>query len=166
MPFTPFHLGPALLFGVVLFRWLDLPTFLAANVAVDTRAALIFFGYLNGRLHGSLHTFIFGTVLALVLSASVYSVKPTLNRIFALFRLKQAREWQPIVIAAMTGVFLHICLDAMLYTDIQPFYPSSFNPFFGLLSAFDVYGLCVIAFILGVVVYASKLLLPHVSPSR
>jgi membrane-bound metal-dependent hydrolase YbcI (DUF457 family) len=165
MPFTPFHFGPALLFGIVLFRWLDFPTFLVANVIVDARATLIFFGYFDGHYHGPLHTFIFGTILALVLSASVYSTKPFLNRILALVRLEQPRAWGPIVTAAVAGVFLHICLDSMLYTDIQPFYPTSFNPFFGLLSPFVVYGLCVLAFVLGVVAYGGKLFFPRITSS-
>ena len=165
MPFTPFHFGPALLLGIALFRWLDFPTFLVANVIVDARATLIFFGYFDGQYHGPLHTFVFGTILALVLSASVYSTKPFLNRILALIRLEQPRAWGPIVTAAVTGVFLHICLDSMLYTDIQPFYPTSFNPFFGLLSPFVMYGLCVLAFVLGVVAYGGRLLLPRITSS-
>lgn len=164
MPFTPFHLGPALLFGILLFRWVDFPTFLAANVVVDIRAALIFFGFLNGRLHGPLHTFVFGTMLALVLSVSVYSMKPFLNRILAPFQLEQTRAWRNVVAAALGGVFLHICLDSMLYTDIRPFYPTPFNPFFGLLSTFEVYGLCVLAFVFGVIAYGGRLLFPRLAP--
>lgn len=163
MPFTPFHLGPALLFGVVLFRWLDFPTFLAANVVVDVRAALIYFGYFDGRLHGPLHTFAIGTVLALVLSVSVYAAKPLCNRVLAPFRLDQDRAWRTVVAAALGGVYLHICLDSMLYTDIRPFFPSAFNPFFGLLSSFEVYGLCVLAFVLGAVAYVGRLVHPQFS---
>lgn len=166
MPFTPFHLGPALLFGILLFRWLDLPTFLIANVVVDIRATLIFFGYLEGQLHGPLHTFLVGTVLALVLSASVYFAKPFFNRILGPFRLEQARAWQPIVTAAIAGIFLHICLDSVMYTEIQPLYPTSYNPFVALLSAFEVYALCMIAFVLGVVAYSGKLLLPRITPDN
>lgn len=165
MPFTPFHLGPALLFGIVLFRWFDFPTFLVANVVVDIRAALVLFGYLDGRLHGPLHTFVFGTVLALVLSTSVYSSKAVLNSILAPFRLEQDKAWRSIVTAAIAGVFLHICLDSMLYTDIRPFYPTSFNPFFGLISTFDMYGLCVLALVLGVIAYGGRLLLPRFASS-
>ncbi|WP_160135725.1 hypothetical protein [Halococcus salsus] len=159
MPFTLFHLGPALLFAILLFRWLDFPAFLAANVIVDIRAILVFFGYLNGRLHGPLHTFMLGALLALILSVSVYFAKPVLNRTLGPFQLEQDRAWQPIVTAAITGVFLHICLDSMLYTDIQPFYPTSFNPFFGLLSVFNVYTLCVVAFALSMIAYGGRLFL-------
>lgn len=165
MPFTPYHLGPALLFGIVLFRWLDFPTFLSANVVVDIRIALIFFGPLTGRLHGPLHTFVFGTILALVLSVSVYSVKPLLNRLLSRFHLEQPTAWRPIVAAALGGVFLHICLDSMLYTDIRPFYPTPFNPFFGLLSPSAVYGLCGLAFGCGVIAYGGRLLYPRIVPS-
>jgi hypothetical protein len=86
MPFTPFHLGPGLVFGIVLFRWLDFPTFITASIVVDLRATLVFFGILEGRLHGPLHTFVFGTILAIVLSAGVYSSKSGLNRLLAPFQ--------------------------------------------------------------------------------
>jgi len=38
MPFTLYHLGPALLLGLLFRRRLDLPTFLVANVVVDLEA--------------------------------------------------------------------------------------------------------------------------------
>ena len=41
MPFTPLHLGPALFFGMVLLRYIDLPTFLVANVIVDIEPLVI-----------------------------------------------------------------------------------------------------------------------------
>jgi len=44
MPFTPFHLGPGLLLGVLLYRHLDLGTVLAASIAVDLRTVLVFSG--------------------------------------------------------------------------------------------------------------------------
>ena len=158
MPFTPYHLGPALLFGVLLFRWFDFPTFLAANVVVDIRAALVYLGYLDGTLHGPLHTFAIGSVLALVLSAVVYVIKPMFNRVFAPLELAQERRWRAVVAAAMVGVSLHICLDSMLYTDIRPLFPLEYNPLFGVLGSVAVYGLCLLAFVLGTVAAAGRLL--------
>ena len=35
MPFTPYHFGPHGCVGLVLKRYLDLPVFMLANVAVD-----------------------------------------------------------------------------------------------------------------------------------
>jgi hypothetical protein len=150
MPFTPFHIGPAVLFGVVLFRRLDFPTVLVASVIVDLRATLIFVGAFSGRLHGPLHTFVGGTALALGCAIGVYSVSPALNRLCAPLGLAQSRTWRTIVPAALGGVWVHIVLDAILYTDIQPFVPAAINPLYGLLSVGTVYGLCIVAFGAGV----------------
>jgi len=40
MPFTPFHLGPALLLGLMLSKYIDLATFLFANILVDLEPLL------------------------------------------------------------------------------------------------------------------------------
>ena len=40
MPFTPFHLGPGLLLGLLLLSYVDLPTFLLASVIVDVEPFL------------------------------------------------------------------------------------------------------------------------------
>ena len=40
MPLTPFHLGPGLLFGLLLFRYIDFPTSLIASVIVDVEPIL------------------------------------------------------------------------------------------------------------------------------
>lgn len=41
MPLTPFHLGPALLLGLIFLRYVDFPTFLVANVIVDIEPMFI-----------------------------------------------------------------------------------------------------------------------------
>ncbi len=64
MALAPFHLGPALLAGVVPYRFLDLPTVLAGSVVVDVRAALVVFGPLDGPVHGVLTTFVGATAVA------------------------------------------------------------------------------------------------------
>ncbi len=35
MPFTPFHFGPSAVIALPLNRYIDIPTFLLANIAVD-----------------------------------------------------------------------------------------------------------------------------------
>lgn len=58
MPFTPFHFGPGILLGLLLLRYLDFPTFVAANVMIDWRAALVFLDLMDGPLHGWVHTYL------------------------------------------------------------------------------------------------------------
>ncbi len=70
MPFTPFHLGPALLFGLVLFSYLDFPTFMVANVIVDIEPFMIIALGLDLPLHGFFHSFLGGVIVSLLLTWS------------------------------------------------------------------------------------------------
>lgn len=148
MPFTPFHFGPALLFGVPLRRRLDFLTFLVANVVVDVRATLVFFGVLTGRIHGPLHTYIGATLLAVVLAGGVLGcarwAPDVMNRVSS-----RPDSVGAVVLASITGTWLHVTLDSVLYLDIQPFAPLSVNPLYGATSMGVIYAGCVLALGLG-----------------
>ncbi|RRJ32972.1 hypothetical protein [Halocatena pleomorpha] len=150
MPFTPFHFGPALLFGVPLRRRLDFVTFLIANVIVDSRATLVFFDVLSGRIHGPLHTYLGATLLAGVLAGGVIVCarwRPAvMDRISS-----RPGSVGAVLLASVTGTWLHVTLDSILYTDIQPFAPLSINPLYGTTSMLSIYAGCVFALGLGVV---------------
>lgn len=127
MPFTPFHFGPALLIGYPLRQRLDLATFLIANVIVDVRAMLVFFGVLSGPLHGPLHTYLGAFVLALVLAGSVLLVA----RRYPLLAQQVSSRPESVTavsLASVSGTWLAVTLDAVLYPDMQPFYPLVGNP--------------------------------------
>jgi membrane-bound metal-dependent hydrolase YbcI (DUF457 family) len=55
--------------------------------------------------------------------------------------------------AGALGTGLHILLDTPLYSDITPFFPIMANPFYSPALAPEIYGLCVIAGVLGIVYY-------------
>jgi len=78
MPFTPFHLGPGLLFGLLLLGYIDFPTFLVASVIVDVEPFLVLTLNLNYPLHGFLHSFLGGTLLAFLVAAAMSKVRSTL----------------------------------------------------------------------------------------
>lgn len=148
MPFTPFHFGPALLFGVPLRRRLDFVTFLVGNVIVDVRATLVFFGILSGRLHGPLHTYLGATLLAGVLASGVLAcarwAPDVMDRISS-----RPDSVGAVLLASVTGTWLHVTLDSVLYLDIRPFAPLSINPLYGMTSMIVIYAGCVLALGLG-----------------
>ena len=148
MPFTPFHFGPGLLFGFPLRRRMDFVTFLIANVIVDVRATLVFFGFLSGPLHGPLHTYLGAFVLALVLAGSVHLFS---RRFPSIAQRVSSRPTSvsAVGLASIAGTWSHVTLDAILYPAMQPFYPLSGNPWYGLTSPFVIYGLCTLAFLIG-----------------
>lgn len=158
MPFTPYHFGPALLVGLVLFRRLDLPTFVVANVVVDVRAALVYFGHLDGPLHGPLTTLTGGAVVAALLAAAVYPVRPWIDPVLDRVGLAQSRSAARVAVAALAGVWLHVALDATLYADVRPFAPfASANPLLGAFPSTAVYLACIAAGLLGAALYALHL---------
>jgi len=147
MPFTPFHLGPALLLGVLLFYWVDLPTLLAASVLVDVRAVAVVYGPLSGPTHGILTTFVGGTFLALLLGGFVLALPQAVQQFPSRFRLARTAQPAPVFLGALLGVASHVVLDAMLYADVQPFWPLVTNPFLlePSVAVGAVYGGCVVA---------------------
>jgi len=128
LPFTPFHLGPGLLFGLLLFNYLDLPTFLVASVIIDIEPLLALSLNLNYPPHGYLHTFMGGTIIALLLATVMSRVRGALAPLMSLFTLEQRTSFKGIVLASLSGIFSHILLDSPLYSDIRPFYPLESNP--------------------------------------
>ncbi|MDY6761678.1 MAG: hypothetical protein SVY41_01390 [Candidatus Nanohaloarchaea archaeon] len=153
MPFTLFHLGPAALLGLAFYRYLDLPTFLAANVIVDVRAALILLGPWEGQFHGPLQTFAGGTVIALLLAAAVYRFYGPVQQVMEWFDLGQVRDRGRILAAAVLGIWLHIVLDSMLWSDMQPFAPFTWNLFLGVAGLPAVHIAAIAAGLVAVPVY-------------
>lgn len=157
MPLTPFHLGIGLFVGFVFYRWLDFPTLCIATIIVDTRAILIVFGPLEGSLHGPLHTVLGGTFLACALAVVMFATKPAWNQVCALVGLAQKRSAYRIGAASLIGVYSHLILDAMMHADMQPLYPFSVNPLLGLVSTSDIYLVCFLGFLFGVIFYMAHL---------
>jgi hypothetical protein len=160
MPLTPFHLGPALFFGLLFFRFIHLPAFLIASVIPDLEPFLVLFLGLNYPLHGFFHSFLGGSVLAFSLSLVMIAADKKFQKITSYFKLGQKYSRKGILLASFSGIYLHILLDSPLYTDIRPLFPLTVNPFYGssMFIGFEVYGFCVISFFLGICLYAYKVL--------
>ena len=161
MPFTLFHLGPALPFGLLLLRYIDFPTFLVASVIADIEPFLVLTLGLNYPLHSFLHSFLGGTLLAFLLAAAMSKLRSSLSPLMSFLKLEQKLSFKSVLSASLFGVYLHILLDSPLYSDIRPFYPFDFNPFLSnsMFIGFEVYTLCTLSFIGGAVVYAIRLFL-------
>lgn len=160
MPFTPFHFGPALLFGLILYNYLDFPTFMIANVIIDVEPLIILTMGLNLPLHGFFHSFMGGTVISFILFFVMMRIRKFFEGLMGLFNLEQSWSQKSIVVAALSGVYLHIVLDSRLYTDIKPFFPSTWNPFFrdSMFSGFEVYGFCVFSALAGIILFFFKII--------
>jgi len=161
MPFTPFHLGPALGFGLPLRKYLHVPTFLAANILVDVEPFLVLSFGLDYPLHGHLHTFIAAFVLGLALGYAMFLLERFLRPLYKTFLLESndTPRWESFIVAGVLGTMLHVLLDSPLYDDIRPFYPSLANPLYHSASSSEVYSFCVWIGMFGVVFYIALLVL-------
>jgi len=106
-----------------------------------------------------LHTFLGGSIVAIVTAIILYFLKKPIQKVMSVFRLSQDSSFKKIILTSFFGVFSHILLDAFLYEEMNPFYPFKDNPFLGLFSSFNVYLFCSISFLIGVLIYLIRLFL-------
>ena len=136
MPFTPYHLGIALLIGVLFYKYIDLISVLVGSVILDVWPFLVVFLHLPYPLHGVSHSFLIAVMWAVVL---------------IVVRLKspffKKKSLKVISLSALIGTFSHVVLDTPLYKDIVPFWPSSRNPFLGLYVYSDAVLFCSVCFV-------------------
>ncbi|RJS90002.1 hypothetical protein CW700_02355 [Candidatus Bathyarchaeota archaeon] len=161
MPFTPFHLGPALLFGLLLFPHLDLPTFLLSNVIVDLEPFLVLVLGLRWPLHGPFHSYTLGTLVALGTALLMLLMMPLTRPLTSLFRLPQDSSPRKVAVTSLLGLYLHLTLDAFLYSEMNLLYPLRGNPLLGLASLHAVYQFCTLCFPLALLLYLYRLLSPR-----
>ena len=161
MPFTPYHLGPGLFVGLLFLRFIDFPTFLVASIIVDVEPFLVLTLNLNYPLHGFFHSFLGGTLVALPLALVMYQVRDKLSPLLSFFRLDQKVSFKRVLVAALSGIYVHILLDSRGYTDIQPFYPSTYNPLLttGIFAGLDSYMYCIWSFFGAAIIYIIRLIL-------
>ena len=161
MPFTPYHLGPALLFGLLFLGFIDFPTFLVANAIVDVEPFLVLALNLNYPLHGFFHSFLGGTSVAVLLALIMHQIRDKLSPLLSFSKLEQKISFMRIIVAALSGIYIHILLDSRIYSDIQPFYPSTYNPLLttGIFAGLDAYVFCIWCFFGAIIVYIIRLLL-------
>jgi len=126
-------------------------------VIVDVEPFFVLVLNLNYPLHGFLHTFLGGTIVAIILSGILYRFRGAMNKIMGVFKLSQESSFKTILFSCIVGVYFHIFLDSFLFADIKPFLPLDTNPLYGLVSYNLMYLFCGSSFVLGGLLYAVKL---------
>jgi len=159
MPFTPYHFGPALLIGVLLFPFIDFTTIVVSSVILDLEPLAVIFFDLPIPLHAFFHTYAGATIVALILAIGIYPFRRYLNELVALFGLRQESSFRHIIPAGFIGTYSHVLLDSFLYAEMNPFFPLLGNPFVGILAGGLVYNLCLVLGILGFFAYLLRVLL-------
>ncbi|MBS7615348.1 hypothetical protein KEJ18_06440 [Candidatus Bathyarchaeota archaeon] len=129
MPLTPFHIGPGLFIPLLLFNIIDLPTFLIASVVLDIEPFIVLSLNLNYPIHGFFHTFLRGSIVALLLAFFMVKARKMFSPFMSIFKLYQKWLNKTIFSASFSGIYLHLFLDAQMHRDMQPFFPLATNQF-------------------------------------
>jgi len=159
MPFTPFHLGPALFLGSLLSKFLNFPALAVASVIVDLEPLFVLLLGLDSPLHGFFHSFLGGSIAAIAVALAMQGISGPVAKWTKLPGLGQETSLKKTAVASFLGVYSHVVLDALLYNEMRPFYPLDMNPFFLQSSSADmyVYSLCVLLFLAGLALYCIRM---------
>lgn len=153
MPFTPYHIGPALLVGLPARRWLHAPTLILASVAVDVEPLYVIVTGVDYPLHGYLHTFLGAAALGLLVGVLMRVLDDLLAPLWRLLRLAGGRGLPSFLAAGVAGAVVHVLLDAPLYPEMAPLYPLPGNPLYNPSLHLPVYRFCELAWLLGLALY-------------
>lgn len=158
MPFTPFHMGAAMLVKPGAGSRFSVIAFALAQVIIDIEPG-IEMARGSDVLHGPSHT-IFGAIL---IAAAVAAISPWLaSRIVRRWNQEVRHhklDWlteseqvgrTAVIAGAFFGTLSHLVLDSMMHHDIHPLAPfSNANPLIGLVSHDGVYQMCVVIGVIG-----------------
>lgn len=145
MPFTPFHMGSGIFIKAILQGSFSLMVFGWSQIVMDLQPLWVLLNG-HGHLHGFSHTFIGGSLLAVISALSGKYLSE-----FGLIILKISKASQPIkiswlvaFISAFVGCFSHVILDGIMHSDVQPFYPVTLNnPMLGYVSVASLHKFCL-----------------------
>jgi len=142
-----------------LQRYIDVPVFIAANIVVDIEPLLVMIYGFDYPLHGYVHTFIFGGLAGVLFGCAMFPFRKIIGRAMTLAGLPYSTSLVKLAVSGMLGAWIHILFDAPLYSDIRPFYPVPANPFYGIVPAAAVYGICALLLLISLFIYLMMLYL-------
>ena len=157
MPFTPYHLGPALLVALILYSILDAPAFIIASIILDIEPLVILIQGHNSPLHGTFHSLTMSIPVALVLSFIMYALRNITGSLLEKLNLPQKSNLTKIIYSSILGVWIHVFLDSFLYSDLTLLYPFKWNPMLGLVPANSVYIFCIICSFIAFITYLIRI---------
>jgi len=155
MPVTPFHLGPGVAFKAIGGRHFSFMVFGGSQVLMDIEPLI---GMLTNKpiLHGPTHTLLGALVIGTIAGIIGRPISTVVLR-----RLSIAHypfTWLASFIGAYVGTFSHVILDAIMHSDMSPWWPiASGNQLLGLISYGYLHIACILAGIFGTVVVAIRL---------
>ncbi len=153
MPFTPFHVGPAVPVKAILDKKFSLLVYAWAQVVMDLQPLIVILTG-RGRTHGITHTFAGAAVLGAVavVTGKVLS-EFVLNLLSFGKRPKVVIPWRVAILSGLVGTFSHVLLDALVYSDMSPFWPFTDEGFPIGVGSYEMIAFCVVSGVVGLVVW-------------
>nr|WP_250647795.1 zinc dependent phospholipase C family protein [Sessilibacter corallicola] len=133
-------------FSLMIFGW--------AQIVMDIQPLIVLITG-EGHLHGFSHTYV-GAILLAIFSALSGKYLSEIG----LFILGLNKQWQVQIawwvafLSAFIGTFSHVLLDAIMHSDVEPFYPFTLNnPFLGVISVQTLHKWCIYSAFVGGILY-------------
>ncbi|MBB1089607.1 hypothetical protein H4F99_14070 [Lysobacter sp. SG-8] len=147
MPFTPFHLGPGVLFKAIGGPRFSFMVFGGAQVLMDIEPLLGLLGHWPA-VHGASHTVPGALVIGTIAGAIG---RPVSARVLRWLRVPHAPfTWTASFVGAYVGTFSHVLFDALMHSDMSPAWPfAGGNPLLGQVGTGPLHLACMLAGVVG-----------------
>lgn len=153
MPVTPLHFGPSATLAFPLRKYIDVPVFVLVNVVIDIQPFLALFFFPDIPVHGFSHTLIGGAIVGTLFGLVMFLLKRPVAWCMKLLRIDYTPRIYFMVLAGIFGAWFHIFTDALIWSDVYPFYPSKWNPLLGVTDHATLSLICVLLFLPPFVMY-------------
>lgn len=143
MPFTPYHFGPAGFIGLVFKKWIDIPAFILANVAVDIEPLILMIRHTGWPHHRFCHTFIGAGLVGIALALVLFPFRSFLGRLMDLLHLPYQTTFLKMAVWAVLGGWFHVLIDSICHWDVELFWPNKAKPLYNLVTDQQLKTLCL-----------------------
>ena len=163
MPFTPFHMGPALAIKAFGGERFSLVVFGLSQIAMDLEP-LVRIVRGDRIVHGVTHTYLGATVIG---GLGVLLFKPLTEGLLRLWnvcvdrpwtrtlRVPDRVSWTTAIVTALLGTYSHILLDGVMHRDMQPWWPlAEGNASLGLCTTSTLHAACILTGFAGLLALA------------
>ncbi len=153
MPFTPYHVGPALLVALLLYPLLDIPAFIVASLIIDFEPFLALFNLLPWSPHGRFHSLTLGSLIGLIVAGGFYLLRKYGKSVPLPKAFSKVPSTRITIISSVAGVWGHVILDAFVHADLNLFYPIQWLPLLQAVPRETVINFCLISLPLAIILY-------------
>jgi Predicted membrane-bound metal-dependent hydrolase (DUF457). len=148
MPVTPFHFGPGTLLKACAPRAVSLTAFVISQVLIDIEPGYhLFWG--GWPLHREVHSLPVSGLVGIFAGMAVWlsgrRFRPSTNAVIR----SEVDLWSALA-GGLIGGLSHPLLDAIMHSDLQPFWPvSAANPLLAVMGLGYLHVLCVVSGVAG-----------------